>query len=222
MTPQQQMIYDAFNSEVYVSDRMDVQHTPLYDTVRINAGGGAAPMIVNAINTTFFTNVGPASGKTLAQTNMTQASRLPAPEAFAIFGFRLKWNEDILDTDLIQLLGNSGVVADVPTGVAPAGGFCLEFTLGQKIYQRAPLWYYASGGGISGFTTQTADQAYSNGLPAREAMHKLAIPIVIENQMTFEAHLTGTPFTCAANAVFGGRGITLTLLLDGLYARGVQ
>ena len=217
MTPQQQMILDAFNSEVYVSNRMDVQHTPLYDTVRINAGG-----VINAITTSFFTAVGPASLKTLAQTNMTQASRLPAPEAFAIFAFRLKWNEDILDTDLIQLLGNSGVVADVPTGVASAGGFCLEFTLGQKVYQRAPLWYYAAGGGISGFTTQTADQAYSNGLPAREAMHKLAVPIVIENQMTFEAHLTGTAFTCAANAVFGGRGITLTLLLDGLYARGVQ
>jgi hypothetical protein len=52
-------------------------------------------------------------------------------------------------------------------------------------------------------------------------MHKLAIPIVIENQMTFEAHLTGTAFTTTAAAA-GGTGITLTLLLDGLYARGIQ
>jgi hypothetical protein len=219
MTAQQQMIFDAFNSEVYVSNRMDVQHTPIYDTVRINAGG-----VVNMLTTSFFTNVGPSAvgGKTLAQTNMTQASRLPAPEAFAIFGFRLKWNEDILDTDLNQLLGNSGVAANVPDGTAPAGGFCLEFSLGQKIYQRAPLWYFAAGGGVTGFTTQTADQSYNNGVPGRDSMHKLAIPIVIENQMTFEAHLTGTAFTAAANAVFGGRGITLTLMLDGLYARGVQ
>lgn len=217
MTEQQTMIFNAFNSQVYVSDRMDVQHTPIYDTVRINAGG-----VVNQTTTSFFTAVGPASAKTLAQTNMTQASRLPAPQAFAIFGFRLKWNEDILDTDLNQLLGNSGVVANVPTGVAPAGGFCLDFTLGDKVYQRAPLWYFASGGGVAGFTTQTADQSYTNGSPGREGMHKLAVPVVIENQMTFEAHLTGTAFTAAANAVFGGRGITLTLLLDGLYARGVQ
>ena len=52
-------------------------------------------------------------------------------------------------------------------------------------------------------------------------MHKLAIPIVIENQMTFEAHLTGTAYV-AALAAAGGTGINLTLLLDGLYARGVQ
>lgn len=218
MTEQQQMIFNAFNSEVYIQDRMDVQHTPIYDTVRINAGA-----VVNATTTSFFTAVGPASLKTLAQTNMTQSSRLTAPEAFAIFGFRLKWNEDILDVDLNALLGNSGLGGVwVPDGTAPAGGFCLEFTLGQKIYQRAPLWYYAAGGGIAGFSTQTADQSYSNGVPGREGMHKLAVPIVIENQMTFEAHLTGTAYTAAAFAVLGGRGITLTLLLDGLFARGVQ
>lgn len=216
MTEQQNMIFRSFDSETFVRDRMDVQHTPIYDTIRINAGG-----VVNQTTTSFFTAVGPASAKTLAQTNMTQASRLPAPEAFAIFGFRLKWNEDILDTDLIQLLGNSGVAANVPDGTAPAGGFCLEFSIGQKVYQRAPLWYFAAGGGISGFTTQTADQSYSNGVPGREGMHKLAIPLVIENQATFEAHLVGTAVTLAANAVFGGRGLTLTLLLDGLYARGV-
>lgn len=212
MTPQQQMIFDAFNSEVYVSNRMDVQHTPIYDTVRIGAAGGAAGT-VNNVTTSFFTNVGPASGKTLAQTNMTQSQRLPAPEAFAIFGFRLRWNEDILALDLSNILG-SGL-----GGLT--GGFCLEFTLGQKVYQRAPLWYFSAGGGISGFTTRTGESTYNNGLPSREAMHKLAIPIVIENQMTFEAHLTGTAYV-AALAAAGGNGLNLTLLLDGLYARGVQ
>jgi hypothetical protein len=212
MTPQQQMILDAFNSEVYVSNRMDVQHTPIYDTVRV-----AVATNVTAINTSFFTNVGPASAKTLAQTNMSQASRLPAPEAFAIFGFRLRWNEDILAADLASLLGNGLGVG----GAVTAGGMCLEFSLGQKVYQRAPLWYFASGGGVNGFTTRTAESSYTNGIASREAMHKLAIPIVIENQMTFEAHLTGTAFATTAAAA-GGTGVTLTLLLDGLYARGVQ
>lgn len=33
-TAQQSMIIDAFQSEVYVSNRMDVQHTPLYVIIR--------------------------------------------------------------------------------------------------------------------------------------------------------------------------------------------
>jgi len=52
-------------------------------------------------------------------------------------------------------------------------------------------------------------------------MHKLAIPIVIENQMTFFANLDGTEYTLTA-AASGGTGITMQLLLDGFYARGIQ
>jgi hypothetical protein len=200
------MIVDAFNSEVYVANRMDVQHTPIYDTVTLAAGSA-----VSSLTTAFFTNVGPQSGKTLAQTNMTQSQRLPAPEAFSIFGFRLRWSENILITDLINILN----------------GFALDFYLGQKMYQRAPLWYFGAGGGIAGFNyaAQTPAAAgsniFTNGWPARESMHKLAIPIVIENQMTFFAQFVGTTQNLTA-AAGGGTGLTVQLLLDGFYARGVQ
>lgn len=195
-----QMISEAFNSEVYVQNRMDVQHTPIYDTVTV-----AAAASLSTLTSAFFTNVGAASGKTLGLTNMTQAQRLPAPEAFSIFGFRFRYSEDILAADLISIL-NSMV---------------LEFYLGQKQYQRAPLWYFNAGGGIYAVTTRQTASFYTNGYPDREGMHKLAIPIVIENQMTFYAQLNGTAFTMAAAAA-GGTGITMQLLLDGLYARGVQ
>ena len=197
---QQQMIVDAFQSAVYVQDQMDVQHTPVYDTVTLAASG-----TVSQLTTAFFTNVGPASSKTLAQTNMTQQQRLPAPEAFSIFGIRLRWQENILYADLITLLTN----------------FALSLTLGQKRYQLAPLWYFSAGGGIWGFSTITSSSNYVNGWPGREAMHKLAIPIVIENQMTFSAQFEGNSQTLTA-AASGGTGATLQLLLDGLYARGVQ
>jgi hypothetical protein len=197
---QQQMIVDSFQSAIYVQDKMDVQHTPVYDTVTIAAGG-----TVSTLTTAFFTNVGAASNKTLAQTNMTQQQKLPAPEAFSIFGIRLRWQEDILLADLLTLLSN----------------FALSLILGQKRYQLAPLWYFSSGGGISGFSTQTTESVYTNGWPGREAMHKLAIPIVIENQMTFYGQFEGNTQTLTA-AVDGGTGATLQLVLDGLYARGVQ
>ena len=200
MTSQQQMIVDAFNSEVYVNNRMDVQHTPLYDTVVFAAGA-----TVSQLTSALFTNVGPASGKTLALTNVTQQQKLPAPEAFSVFGFRFRFSEDVLRADVQTILNT----------------FAVEFYLGQKVYQRAPIWYLGAGGGLYAFSTKTAESSYTNGLPSREAMHKLAVPVVIENQMTFFAQLVGNPFILAAAAA-GGTGFTMQLLLDGLYARGVQ
>lgn len=204
MTSTQSMIVDAFQSETYIANRMDVQHTPLYDQFTLT--NGAPPLsTLSTLSSALFTNVGPASGKTQAQTNMTQSQKLPAPEAFSIFGFRLRWAENILLADLLTLLN----------------GFAFEFYLGQKNYQRAPLWYFGAGGGISGFQTLMATSVYTNGWPAREAMHKLAIPIVIENQMTFYAQLQGTTVNLTLLAA-GGTGLNLMALLDGLYARGVQ
>lgn len=201
----QQMIVDAFNGQVYISDKVDVQHTPIYDTVTI-----AANATLNTLASAFFTNVGPASGKNYSQTNMTQGQKLPNPEAFSIFAIRFRWSENILPADLYALIN----------------GFALEFWIGQKCYNRAPLWHYNAGGGISGSTavattatSTTINQSYlTNGLPAREAMHKLAVPIVIESNATFYAQLAGNPITASSS----GTGFTLQVLLDGLYARGVQ
>lgn len=197
---QKQSIVDAFQSAIYISDRMDVQHTPIYDTVTF-----AESATITQAGSAFFTSVGPQSSKTLASTNMTQSQRLPAPQAFSIFSIRLRWVESIFLTDLYNILS----------------GFALSLILGSKSYQLAPLWYFAAGGGISAFTTRTSASFYTNGVPSREAMHKLAIPIVIENQMNFYAQFEGNSLALTASAS-GGTGATFQLLLDGLYARGVQ
>ena len=198
-TSQQQTIIDAFNSEVYVNNRMDVQSTPLYDTVQVVAGVANG---LSVLTSAFFTNVGSASGKTLALTNLSQSQKLAAPEAFSVFAYRFRYAENISLLDIWNLLN----------------GFCLEFYLGQKCYQRGPIWYYNAGGGIYGVLTNDTTSVLNNGMPGRSEMHKLAIPVVIENQMTFYAQLNGNAYT--ANAA--GTGLFLQLLLDGLYARGVQ
>lgn len=191
------MIVDAFNSEVYVSNRMDVQHTPLYDTVTIAAGSS-----LNVLTSSLFSNVGPQANKTPAQTNLTQPQKLAAPEAFSIFGFRFRYSENISILDLYNVVN----------------GFAFEFYLGQKVYQRGPIWYYNAGGGVTGYFTTSSTTLYSNGVAGRSDMHKLAISVVIENQMTFYGQLQGTAYTMNAN----GTGITFQMVLDGLYARGVQ
>ena len=200
------MIVDAFNSQVYIDNRMDVQHTPLYDTVTIAAGNALSPL-----TSALFTNVGASSGKTLALTNLTQSQKLAAPEAFSVFGFRFRYSENISLLDLYNILN----------------AFCFEFWLGQKAYQRGPIWYYNAGGGVFGTNNQTfanstananTGTVFNNGNPGRNHMHKLAISVVIENQMTFYGLLNGNSYTVNAN----GNGFTFQMCLDGLYARGVQ
>jgi hypothetical protein len=200
----QRAIVDAFNSSTYIGDQVDVQDTPVYDTVTIAAGGTVSQNTVS-----FFTSVGAGSGKTLAQTNMVTAGKLNAPEAFSIMSFRMRWAENVLPADIYAILSN----------------FALQFTIGIKPYQTGPLWNYNAGGGLFGVnantTASTLTSMISNGNPGRMHMHRLAIPLVIENQATFFANLVGNPITLTASGS-GGTGATFQLMLCGLYARGVQ
>lgn len=193
---QQAFIMDQFNGTTYQQNSMDVQHEPLYDTFT----AAAAAVVPN--NTQFFTT---PSGKTINQTNVTTPKKLDAPEAFAVMGIRFHPLESILLADFVLLMNS----------------FCLEFWIGQKYYNRGPLWHYNSGGGITGATTASATSAWTNGLTGRPHMHELAINIVIDNQASFYGNLNGVPVTLTA-AGSGGTGATLMMLLDGLHARGVQ
>lgn len=199
LPPQDAMILEAFQSDVYVEGKVDVQNEPIYDTFSVTN-----PASVTEITSALFTNVGPASAKTYGQTNLSQSRRLPAPEAFSVLGIRLYWNEDALIADLLSIVGNS------------VTGLAFEFYLGQKCYNRGPLWYYAAGGGFVNVNANVAALGlYTNGIAGRSDMHKLAIPLVIENQGEFYAQLAGGPYTVTGT-------FSLMCLLDGFHARGVQ
>jgi hypothetical protein len=196
-------ITGQFSGSTYMPNNMDVQHEPLYDTLwnsATNAPFAAGATIPNLAQ--FFTA---PVGKTLAQTNVTTAKRLDAPEAFAVMGIRLRFAENILVADALQLYNL----------------FCLEFWIGQKSYNRAPLWFYVAGGGLFGFTAVATVTSTSNGLPGRNAMHALQINIVIDNQAAFFGQLDGQNVTLTTSSN-GGTGANLMMLLDGLHARGVQ
>lgn len=195
-TDQQTWIYNQFNGTTYQANSMDVQHEPLYDTITTAAAGTIANL------TQFFTN---PNGKTLNQTNVTTAKKLDAPEAFTVMGIRFFVQPNILLADLITIEAN----------------FVLEFWIGQKYYNRGPLWHYNGGGGISGATTVSGTSFYTNGATGRIHMHELAINIVIDNQASFYGQLNGVATVLTAGTS-GGTGATLVMLLDGLHARGVQ
>lgn len=198
ISAQQQFIINSFKGQIYISDQLDVQDTPVYDTITYAAGG-----TVNTVNSQFFTNVEAGSGKTYAQTNMTQNGKLDAPEAFACFGVRVGWSEDILRADLTTLLNS----------------WAYEFWLGKKEYQRANIRHFSSGWGIAGYTTNTSEAFYTNGSPNRQSMNMLAVKLVIANQMSFYGQLTGAASQSLSEA---GTGLIMLNELVGLYARGVQ
>ena len=198
-------IVAAFNSQTYIQDKMDVQDTPLYDEVTLAAGAS-----VNSLSANFFTAVGPQSGKSIAQTNLQTPGELRAPEAFSIFGFLFRVGENVLYADILMLFNT----------------FVFEFILGTKPYQRSPLWLLNPGGGIygSGYSNVAASTYtnWSNGYPSREGAHRLAIPIVIENKMSFYGQLNGNNTALTAGGGAGGTGAFLQIVLRGFYARGVQ
>lgn len=200
LTPQQQMIMNEFNGQTYEPNRMDVQDTPLYDTVAF-----AASATITTATSQYFVNT---QNKTLAQTNVSNSKKLDAPEAFTIKSYGLYWQQDVLLADLYAILLGSG-------------GAVLEFYIGNKVYQRGPLWLYNPGGGPQPFSTQSAFHFINNGMPGRNEMNRIAINVVIDNQASFYAQLntTGIALTSSAN---GGTGFTSQLVLRGLYARGVQ
>lgn len=200
LPPQDAMILEAFQSDVYVEGKVDVQNEPIYDTIDL-----AQNAVLNENSSSLFTAVGPAALKPLGQTNLTQSRRLPAPEAFSVLGIRLYWNEDVALADILVIAGNTVL------------SFAFEFYLGQKCYNRGPLWYYAAGGGIVNYNPVAAADLIMNGIPDRNGMHKLAIPLVIENQGEFYARLTGPAY-----GITGPNGFQLMCLLDGFHARGVQ
>ena len=137
---------------------------------------------------------------------MAQPQKLNAPEAFAIFGFSFRYSENLAIVDLYNVLN----------------GFAFEFWVGQKNYQRGPLWTYNAGGGVYGTATAASNLTIlNNGNPTRQGMHRLGINVVIENQMSFYGLLNGNQYTMAASTS-GGTGITYQMVLRGLYARGVQ
>lgn len=192
-------ITEQFQGTTYQPNAMDVQHEPLYDELTF-AAGAAVPD-----QSRFFVN---PAGKTIAQTNVETAKKLDAPEAFAVKGIRIKVREDILLADFIALMDG-------------AVGFCAEFWIGSKSYNRAPLWYFNAGGGVTA-TGGTVQSALNNGRTGELDAHVLAINIIIDNQASFFGQLAGATAFTLATASNGGTGLGIMMLLDGLHARGVQ
>jgi hypothetical protein len=193
-------IVGAFASDSYVANSLDIQHEPIYDSWTAAAAG-----TVTTQSSQWFVNVANNSGKTLAQTNMGTSRRLDAPQSHSIQSIKLRWSENIALADALALVN----------------GFAFNLIIATKSFNLAPIWQYPAGGGVFlPSNTNATTSNVINGDPSRSAQLRLALPIVIGNQLNFQAQLEGNSITLAAGGA-GGTGVTMWCALDGLHARAV-
>jgi hypothetical protein len=193
-------IVGAFASDSYVANSLDIQHEPIYDSWTL-----AAASVLNTLSSQWFVNVASNSGKTLAQTNMGSARRLDAPQSHSIQSIKLRWSENLALADALAIVN----------------GFAFNLIIATKSFNLAPIWQYPAGGGVYiPSNTNTTVSNIINGDPSRSAQLRLALPIVIGNQLNFQAQLEGNAITLTASGS-GGTGATMWCALDGLHARAV-
>lgn len=183
---------------------------PIYDSFSVNANTGFPK------TTLFQTPIGQA-GKTLAQTNMTQAGSLPAPQQFLIQAIRLRIVENTTPTDVINIIQNCSFTLSV----------------GKKPYLEVPgalltagCGYYLQAAAQVGTAPAGSAPAFAGSLgePDQRNVFSLSQPIMIGIQETFSVVINPeTAFNTQANATNpAGVGTTVQVILDGVLTRGVQ
>lgn len=193
-----------------VGGMLDVITQPVFDSFSI-AANTAFPK-----TTLFQTPVG-SGGKTSAQTNMSLAGQLPAPQKLIVYAIRLFISNDTVIVDVNNILRNVSTV----------------FTVGKKPWLEVPPLFLSAGCGAqitAAAQVGTAPAgsapffATSNGSVDPRAVFTLSKPIVIESGETFSFVLNAeTAFnTAAVGANPAGAGTTIYVILDGELYRQVQ
>lgn len=184
-----ELVKKAFGDLPVNLDKANILDRPLYDRLTFAA---SAP--INENTARFFHTMGT---KDLSDTNMPTPDQLPAPDMFSIKSIGLYFPINTTAADLIGIFDQLALVIKVRS---------------TEVFN-APLWTLTPGGGMTGFTTVAATTYVGNGLPTREAMHTMALPIVIPSLTTYEVFLKGTQFAPAAQ-------VKMTCILRGLWLKG--
>ena len=182
-----------------------------------------------AVLYTFFNVPIGTAGKTKANTNLTQVSRLEDPQWFNCIGLGFYFASNMIKIDIDQFLNL----------------YFQEFVIGQKIYSEGPLQCFPAGAGLSGMTTRNNEGGFSNGQPNLGNIYDLRLPAglhlgkdrdsgmdivadglighTILQSQAFRVDIRGTAFALAAAAAPGnGTGLSLSCYLYGILSRGVQ
>jgi len=180
---------------------------PIYDTENVPSAGGAAQLtFFQRPMGQAFANIPVGVGKTLADTNMTQAAQLGTPNEFDLWGFNVR-------------LGDTVTLADFQACM-DQGVFTFNFGQGRPWLQ-TQLHDIPTGVGISGSTAIDGAGAATqvdlpvNGVVASKEIYSFAVgrkPVRIRSNETFNVVITW-PNANPNPVVF----VRVTVVLRGIY-----
>ena len=198
----------------------DVVNWVLYDRFVFAAGA----TIPNTFQ--FFTQHIGAAGKTKIDTNMELVQQLPAPLWMNVIGCGFWVSSNTIKLDIDAFMNSS----------------YMEFWVGQKVYLEGPLQCFPGAAGLGGFSTQTTESVYTNGMPSTGNFFDVRLPAgiglgggtvsdgligitILQNQQ-FQVRVIapagGAVLTGAGAAPTPGTGLTVMCYLYGILSRGVQ
>jgi len=120
---------------------------PLYDTENVPSAGNAAQLIYFQRPIGQAIAFAPAAAKTLADTNLTQASQLGTPAEFDLYGFNFRLGNTVTLADFQQVM-DQGVftfnfgqarpwlqvqLSDIPTGCGISGSLSIDGAVAQVL-----------------------------------------------------------------------------------------
>jgi hypothetical protein len=177
-----------------VPDQVEGIKWNLYDSIAYPSAG--------ATQLVFFQSPEGQNGKTLADTNMTNAGMLPSPQAFLVTGLGFYFFPGEVPSAGPAAAADSAFINDVYTFWT--SNAWMSFSIGSKVYlQEAPLLKMPPENGLTGFaafsnaSTAAAAQAVSVGYAtAAGTPYDLNPPLLVPTTQNFKISLnwpTATP-----------------------------
>lgn len=209
-----------------VPNMADYTNWILYDRI-VFAAGTNIP-----VNFKLFTVPNGSGGKTKVDTNLSQPSQLPQPYWINVTHIGFSWTPNVLEIDLMNFLTQA----------------YMEFWVNDKVYSEGPYQCYPGMTGPYGFSTNTQQSVFDNGMPTGvQSMYDLRLPAginlgtdsngnavitdgltginILQSQLfKIENYLPGGVLGLQASTLTPnpGTGLTLQCFLHGVLSRSVQ
>ena len=145
-----------------------------------------------------------------ALTNLQIAGALASDQTYVIKVLRaVLWFQGLADSEFaafgsladlqVQAAGTNSRAEDLYSLLAYGATF--QLVVGDKPMFSAPLWYAPAGGGPSGFTTENARTAITNGVASHEAILKLGKDVHVPARQNFSVTIEFFPFARLGNGI---------------------
>ena len=180
-------------------------HQPFWDTLIRTTGAPAVPL---APSTRLFGN---ANVGNLALTNLQVAGQLASDQTYVILSLQCWQYYDGTNSRTFYQQVTSQLY--------------FTLNLGDKPMFQAPIWYVPAGGGVFGF--DSTDAIFNHGWPSKDAILRLARPIVVPVRQNFNVNMEffavgTTNVLTLINGAAADDQIVILFNLDGLQTRDVQ